>query len=240
MWDFNDLLWGDYEDDLLEIEEQPVQERFFEQNELDFEQALISHKREKENFIDISSRFYINRDLINSERYHDKFEQMPLPKSVRQSLYIQTGRLLEFSDGHAEEHMLAVNARTGEFIADNFKKKGREKSTSFDTPEYLKVRECKDGVILMHNHSENGRPTYKDISVLLEESVKASIIACHDGIIYGIFSVNKKIEEIYQKRLDEYKTRVNDIEIAKSKALSDLYDANDKSERHRIFDCRRL
>ena len=89
MWDFDDLLWGDYEDDLLEIEEQPVQERFFEQNELDLEQALISRKREKENFIDISSRFYINRELINSEKYREKFEQMLLSKPVRQSLYIQ-------------------------------------------------------------------------------------------------------------------------------------------------------
>ena len=136
--------------------------------------------------------------------------------------------------------MFAINARTGEFVADNFAKKGEHYSTSFDMTERLKVEKCKDGIILIHNHSENGRPTYKDISVLLEKPVKASIIACHDGDIYGIFSVSKNIDVTYNEFLDHRKLQTNDIEIAKSKALSDLYDANDKSERHRIFDCRRL
>lgn len=41
-------------------------------------------------------------------------EKLPLSKPVIESLYKETGRLLEAVDGQEQEHMLAINARTGE------------------------------------------------------------------------------------------------------------------------------
>ena len=72
-----------------------------------YEQSLISKK-------EFVNGFSVERNYINSKEYHDKFEKLPLSKPVIESLYKETGRLLEAVDGQEQEHMLAINARTGE------------------------------------------------------------------------------------------------------------------------------
>ena len=50
--------------------------------------------------------FSVERDYVNKKAYHDKFERLPLNKSVYEMIYKETGRLLEYVDGQSNEYML--------------------------------------------------------------------------------------------------------------------------------------
>ncbi len=218
--DLNDM----YEDDRSEGY------NYFVMEQLEHEQPLISKKSS-------TNAYSVEREYVNSKAYHDKFERLPVNKEVQEKLYIQAGRLLEFVDGQNEEHLLAINARTGVFIVDNFEREGNAKGTGFNDDEAKKLDTCKDGIILMHNHSLNGRPSAQDlITYLNEERVKVSIIVCHDGTMYGIYDVNSEFPTIFDEYVKQEKYKTNDIEDAKRKAMTKLYTLNDRlSDRHKLF-----
>ena len=198
--------------------------------QLELEQALIS---KKSGF----NAYSVEREYVNSKEYHDKFEKLPVNRDVQQELYIQAGRLLEFVDGQEEERMLAVNARTGELIIDNFNRKGSIKGTGFNNDEVKELDKCKDGIILIHNHSLNGRPSAQDmITYLNEERVKISLVVCHDGTMYGIYGVSPNFPDIYDDYLEQAKQKTDDLDDAKRLATTQLYLLNERlGNRHKLF-----
>lgn len=138
--------------------------------------------------------------------------------------------------------MLAINARTGDFIVDNFNRPGEVKRTGFTPSEYYDIQICKDPVILVHNHSLNGRPSGKDLlSFLHQENVALSLVACHDGTIYEISYVNPIFEKMFYDRIEYYKTKLSDMDEIKRLSLTDLIIENDSmSCKHKLFKIRRL
>lgn len=198
--------------------------------QLELEQPIISRKSH-------FTAYSVEREYVNSKEYHDKFERMPVNRDVQQRLYIEAGRLLEFVDGQEEERMLAINARTGDFLVDNFDREGSIKGTGFTFEEAQILDECKDGIILLHNHSLNGRPSAQDmLTYLSEERVKISLILCHDGNIYGIYGVSPKFPDIYNDYLEQAKLKTDDLDEAKRLATTQLYLLNDKlGNRHKLF-----
>lgn len=219
----DDYLW----DLLSEIEE--------EKQRYESEQSLISKKKNR-------NGFSVDRDYINSKEYHDKFEKLPVNSNVQESLYKEAGRLLEYLDRVDEERLIAINARTGEFIVDNFARTGNSKSTGFTLEEYNKTQECPNMIILMHNHSRNGRPSAADLlSYLNNEKVKLSLIICHDGDIFVIYGVKEKFKSIYNDFLEESKKYTSNLEEAKILTLTKIYNINNEiSDKDKIFDVRKL
>lgn len=205
------------------------------EEQLELEQPLIS-KKEIQNF------YSVDRGFINSKAFHDKFERLPVNRNVQQALYIQAGRLLNFVDGQEQERMLAINARTGEFLTDNFEREGSIRGTGFQDSEVKEINKCKDGIILMHNHSLNGRPSIQDILTNLHDPrVRLSVICCHDGTVYGICEVNPETEALYNHFLQQEKAQIMDNDKARCLATTKLYQVNDMLDKqHRLFDVRRL
>ena len=195
-----------------------------------YEQSLIS-KKESVN------GFSVERNYINSKEYHDKFEKLPLSKPVIESLYKETGRLLEAVDGQEQEHMLAINARTGEPVIDNFSRPGHAGHTSFDEDEYNAICSVEDYIALVHSHSYNRPPSGQDIATYAKDDhVKISLIACHDGDLFAIISAKKQVAEIYERAYNNFREQF-DSDTAKTLATKLLYDENQK---HPLFDVRRL
>ena len=141
-----------------------------------------------------------------------------------------------------EERMLAVNARTGELIVDNFNRKGSIKGTGFNPDEVKELDKCKDGIILIHNHSLNGRPSAQDmIAYLNEERVKISLVLCHDGTMYGIYAVSPKLPYIYNNYLEQAKQKTDNFDEAKRLATTKLYLLNERlGNRHKLFILKKL
>lgn len=198
--------------------------------QLELEQPIITKK-------DHFNAYSIERNFVNSKEYHDKFEKLPVNRDVQQRIYIESGRLLNFVDGQEEERMLAINARTGDFLVDNFNREGSIKGTGFTPEEARVLDDCKDGIILLHNHSLNGRPSAQDmLTYLQEERIKISLILCHDGTVYGIYGVNSKFGDVYNEYLEQAKLKTDDLDEAKRLATTQLYILNEKlGNRHKLF-----
>lgn len=226
-----------FDDDLL-YENLPIQDEEtldLIHNEFDQEQALISKKNT--NYV-----FSIEREYVNSKSFHDKFEQLPLSKYVQEKLYKETGRLLDFVDGLDEEkieqeRMTAIDFRTGERIVDNFKREGSTYKTGFTSEEMEKILQCTNSIIVIHNHSHNGRPSGKDLLTYLHENkIKLSIIACHNGDLYAIYWVKEEFETLYNRRIEERKISLSNIDEIKRLAMTDMYRLNEQlSEKDKFF-----
>ncbi len=185
----------------------------------DCEQALIS-KKKKDNV------FYVNRELINSKKYYDKFTKLPVNNDVCRSLYKEAGRLLELVDGKDIEKLSVINRRTGERIVDNFARETESHHTGLNAEEYKKVTSSIDDVVVLHNHSLNHPPSGRDIVTYAEDdNIILSLVLCHDGDIYAIVNAKQEVIDIYNFYL-EYFEKEFEFDIARSLATMRINNLN--------------
>ncbi len=200
-------------------------------NQLDQSQAFISVKKDKP-----KNAYSVERNFVNSIHFHNHFSLLPVNKSVQEALYREAGTLLEKMDGKDEERLIAINARNGFVIIDNYEREGEKYRTGFSDEEYKKIIECKDYIILMHNHPDSSPPSGQDlISYFKEDKVKLSIIVCHDGDLYAITRVDKITVKLYHAFLEEYSSKL-DEDSAKTLATDALYKLNEDKN---FFEVRR-
>lgn len=182
-------------------------------------------------------------DNIKSKEFHGIFEKLPLNETVQESLYRQTVRLSEVVDTReCEERMFAIDARTGELIVDNFEKTGPIDGSGFTSEEKRKIDLCKNYVIVMRDRPNNEPPAARDLLTYLHnDKIKISFILCRDGTLYGIYSVKKEFDELYNTYLKQAKERVSNIDAAKHIANTEVYRANEQlGKSDRLFDVRRF
>lgn len=195
------------------------------------EQASLISRKEN------AGPWRVDGEYINTKAYHDKFDKLDAPSTVREGVYKETVRLLDMVDGIEDEHMIAINSRTGKTLTDNLQRKGNATRTSFTAEEYTKIEACSEKIILIHNHSHNVRPSGTDIvTVAKNDKISMSIIACYDGDVYIIKSVKKEVAGIYEKYYNDLRS-IYDINAAKALATNKLYVENEK---HHWFDVERL
>lgn len=199
------------------------------------EQSLISTQKN-------TNAFSVNRRLVNSKQYRDKFECLPLSSVCKSRVYSETGRLLNFVDGQENEYMTALDYYSGEHIIDNFNRNAETGKTGFSEDEYNTIEKADTDIVIIHNHSYNGIPSARDILTFYKEpKIKLSLIACHTGELYGIFKVSSDMPLVYNDLLEEEKKVVNNMSVAKRLATTRIYSINDKlSQKRKLFDVRRL
>ena len=175
----------------------------------------------------VQNAFTVDRQLVNSKAYHDKFEQLPLNKNAAESVYRNAKKILEQRDGTRLESMIVLDARTGEEIVSNMIG-GIEGRTGLSDAEYETFKKHKGKVILLHNHPEGRRLSITDIMTMAKESkVEASIVVGHDGSVHCISNLNRKydIARHYNLVYNKYKDidAIKDVAIAK--ATTEIYEA---------------
>jgi hypothetical protein len=194
------------------------------------EQALISKKG-------INNGFSVNRKVVNSKLYHDKFAKLKFAKAVTEALYHEAGRLLEKADGNEFEYMIAIDARNGRLVVDNFSRQGLPTRTGFSEEEYQRILDNGSEIIILHNHSYNRMPSGKDIvSFSKNEQIKCSIVLCHDGEVYAIGGAKNNVADIYYTNYNNFKRTYDDM-MAKVLATAVLYETNNSLH---LFDIERL
>lgn len=206
---------------------------------LEFKQALISKKKDR-----LDTEYSVDRQYINSPEYQAKFEKIPVNKNVQNALHKQAGRLLEFVDGletekQFQERLLAIDAKTGEFIVDNFDRDGSETRTYFNDAEYQKIEENQNQIILIHNHSSNERPSARDLLTCLHnDKIAMSVIICHNGDVYTVSDVKPEFETTYNELIKQYE--LINTRNAKTVALTKIYQNMPSSDRHKLFNLKKL
>lgn len=171
------------------------------------------------------NQYSVNRKLVNSKEYHNKFDSLPISKNVQQSAYYESKVILEHRDGTNFEDVVAIDSKTGKFIVGNNTYEVPFKS-AMTKEEYDKVQNHKGGVVLIHNHAEGVRPSKKDIFTAFQtENVEMSIVPGHDGSIHCVYDINRNIDIdkifniVYNTTLEEYKNK----DLATIKATDALY-----------------
>lgn len=180
--------------------------------------------------------FSVNYKKVNTKEYHDKFRRLPLPKPVQEQLYIQTGRMLQELDGTAYERLVALDAGTGDLVADTYSHELVELKATFDDDERKLIHNHKNGVVLLHNHPGDSPPSFVDIrSVLTNENVFGSLVSGHGGTVYYIEPIKlQDLEERYNILLEIAKQLTTEAEEAQSIALMHLEEENEVKKWFRI------
>ncbi len=197
------------------------QERLSEYRGLIHEQNYTISPKDKVN------AFSVNRKLVNSKEYHDKFEGLTQHKAANENIYQQSKRLLEHRDGKESESLIVVDSKTGISITDNFKNSDEQFKTGLTAEQYGLVQNHNGNFIMLHNHPESVRPSGTDILTLWKEKkADSSIILGHDGTVYVLSDMNRDIplDKIYE---DEYNKCIDmnfPKEFAIIKATDKLYE----------------
>lgn len=168
----------------------------------------------------------VNRDFVNSKEYHDKFEGLTKHKAVNESIYQESMRMLEHRDGTPFEDMVLVDARTGKFIVGNMASKviGR---TGLTEKQFSILSKHKGDAIIVHNHPNSSRISYKDILTMYKnKNISAIVAAGHDGSIQMVSELNRKIpiDKLWEKVYNDNVGAYSDKKLAEHKALTTLYD----------------
>ena len=175
----------------------------------------------------ISNGFSVNRELVNAKQYHDKFSGLTEHKAANESVYQQAKKILEDRDGKDTERMAIIDARTGELLTDNLSvgEDSRFK-TGLSFEEYQKIKESGKRFLILHNHPSSTRPSITDILTFWkEEKADASIVVGHDGTVYVITDMNRKIplDKLYEKYYNDYIAEGYGTDLSRLKATDTIY-----------------
>lgn len=173
---------------------------------------------------EIQNAYTVNRQLVNSKAYYDKFKDLPLGKLVRDKIYQYCKEILEHRDGTPYEDMYVIDARTGNLIVKSSAKTSYQ--TGLNDEEYEKVKKFDGPIVIIHNHPAGRRPSFQDILTAFKtEKVAASVVAGHNGELHWIYDFDRSlpIEHLYDTVYNKNKDITNDKRFADLIATDTVY-----------------
>ena len=169
--------------------------------------------------------FSVNSALVNTKKYHDKFEGITGHKQASEALYQYSMQMLEHRDGTDLEDMVLLDSRTGKLITQNItsQKSGRTGLTDEQYADYLKYNGT---VTIIHNHPNSSRVSFTDIKTMfLNDKVDTVIAVGHDGSVYKVYNPNRDfdIEKFEDLVYNKYVNIYQDTKLASIKMTDELY-----------------
>ena len=173
-----------------------------------------------------SNDYSVDRKLVNSKEYHDKFESLTSHKSTNESVYQEAMKILEHRDGTDLEDIVVFDARTGNVIVKNTLS-ARSGQTGLTYEQYEIYQKLSGKKVLLHNHPNGGRLSFTDLKTLfVNDDIEASIAVGHNGMVHIVSNPDRTIdiEKLYESLYNEYKEIYANSELSRIYALDDLYD----------------
>ena len=173
-----------------------------------------------------SNGYSVDRKLVNSKEYHDKFENLTNHKSTNESVYQEAMKMLEHRDGTELEDIVVFDARTGNIVVKNILS-ARAGQTGLTYEQYEAYKKSIGKKVLLHNHPNGGRLSFTDLKTLfVNDDIEVSIAVGHNGMVHIASNPNRTIDivKLYETSYNEYKEIYVNSEIARIYALDDLYD----------------
>lgn len=155
---------------------------------------------------------HVNLELVNTKKYHDKFEGLGKNKVVSESIYKEAMEILESRNNTFYEEIVAIDARTGKRLVKNTSAVNVcEHSCGFSTTEEEKLNGRKSPFEVLHNHPNSSYPSRADIKYLFDrEWQSGSTIICHDGTVYRIeklksmANIDGLIQDVYNNAKEQF------------------------------------
>lgn len=169
---------------------------------------------------------HVNLGLVNTQKYHEKFEGLVKHKAVSESMYKEAMEILESRNNTFYEEIVAIDARTGVRLVKNTATvNNKPYASGFSVAEEEKLNNRKAPFEVIHNHPNSSFPSRDDIKKLFDrEWQSGSTIICHDGSVYRIGklkpmdNIDEYIQDVYnrnKRRLIGYADAVIEEETSK-------------------------
>lgn len=171
-----------------------------------------------------SNAYSVDRKLVNSKEYHDKFESLTSHKSTNESVYQESMKMLEHRDGTELEDIVVFDARTGNIVIKNTLS-ARAGQTGLTYEQYEIYKKSNEKKVLLHNHPNGGRLSFTDLKTLfVNDDIEASIAVGHNGIVHIVSNPDRtiEIEKLYESLYNKYEEIYANSEISRIYALYDL------------------
>ena len=167
----------------------------------------------------------VNRKLVNSKKFHDKFEGLGDHKKVNEILYQESMKMLEHRDGTKFEDMVAIDSRTGKIVESILDSK-LPGSVQISERQIKRIQRHDGKITLLHNHPGSGRLSHVDIQKLNEPNVDSVIAVGHDGSVFRVYDIDPSfdVDKFYQKMYNDFKKVYEDDILAEKYATDALYD----------------
>ena len=155
---------------------------------------------------------HVNLELVNTKKYHDKFEGLAKNKAVSESMYKEAMEILKSRNNTLYEEIVALDARTGKKLVKNTSMVNKKYHTcgfSSDETEFLNGR--KSPFEVLHNHPNSSYPSRDDIKKLFDrEWQSGSTISCHNGTVYRIEKLKpmENIDILIEKTYNKNKSKL--------------------------------
>lgn len=147
----------------------------------------------------------VNKSLVNTKQYHDKFEKLDLNKQARESIYREAMKILNHRNNTKLEDVVLLDSKTGNIVVSNYSST-KELSTGLTSKQKKVIDDYRGMLINVHNHPASTRPSLKDLNTSAYKKFATSIIICHDGTIYEYHVDNSlNLNKLYDKWYNVYK-----------------------------------
>ena len=169
--------------------------------------------------------YTVDAKLVNSKKYHDKFESLTKRKAVNEAVYLEATRILEHRDGTDREDMVLLDFRTGAFVTGNMDSV-KSGATGLTDEQYKAYAKHSGTVAIVHNHPNSSRPSYTDILTMYkQDKVDAVVAVGHDGSVHVITDLDRDfdIENYWQEAYNDAMKVYGDKDVARHKATDELY-----------------
>jgi len=126
---------------------------------------------------------------------------------VRPNGVFETNRL------GAAHDLVAIDARTGELVADNFDTApARTRTTGLRESDVEKIRQCPHGIMTIHNHPSSKQPSFRDVVTAAENNeIRGSIVVGHDGSVWYVSVSNPSVADQLFAAYNDGKDYLGDI-----------------------------
>nr|DAU52793.1 MAG TPA: minor capsid protein [Caudoviricetes sp.] len=154
---------------------------------------------------------HVDAKLMNSKKYHDKYEGLTRHKAVSESLYQESLKILSDNNDTEFEHIVAIDARTGKVLEKNMdaSKIGWTHRCGFSHKQSDHLENLDMPFEVLHNHPNSSLPSRDDILKLYQRKNQvASTITCHDGTVYRLTKLKEiKIDSLVEKIYHDTKVK---------------------------------
>lgn len=155
---------------------------------------------------------HVDAKLMNSKKYHDKYEGLTRHKAVSESLYQESLKILSDNNDTEFEHIVAIDARTGKVLEKNMdaSKIGWTHRCGFSHKQSDHLENLDMPFEVLHNHPNSSLPSRDDILKLYQRKNQvASTITCHDGTVYRLtklkeIKIDSLVEQVYHDTKVKY------------------------------------
>lgn len=187
-----------------------------EDHDLRFDEWKALNAQEKEkSYIKETGKIgpcHVDAKLMNSKKYHDKYEGLTRHKAVSESLYQESLKILSDNNDTEFEHIVAIDARTGKVLEKNTDAaiRGWTHQCGFSSEQSNRLENLDMPFEVLHNHPNSSLPSRDDILKLYQRKNQvASTITCHDGTVHRLvkskeIEIDSLVEKVYHDTKVKY------------------------------------